>query len=258
MSTILQQRVQGLFQQERDRHSSPIHEADLANLPAPIQRYLRYAQVVNKIPVQTVRLKQTGQFKMQPEQGWRRMTAEQYYITNPPAFLWCGSIYLLPWVPIRVEDAFVDGHGSLNAKLWSVLTLVNAGGPQFDQGELMRYLAEIAWFPTAWLSEQITWEAMDEYSARATIKVGEIAASAVLHINDRNQLTCVTAERDRLDHGTTVSTPWTGIFTQYQELNGVMVPTEAEVMWHLNSGNFTYFQGSITDIEYDAIAPYSS
>src|SRR2546425_13007025 len=37
----------------------------------------------------------------------------------------------------------------------------NAHGSEMDQGELQRYLLEMAWFPTAWLSDAIEWQALD-------------------------------------------------------------------------------------------------
>ena len=74
-------------------------------------------------------------------------------------------------------------------KLLSIITLANEHGPEVDQGELLRYLAEIVWFPTAWLSDYIQWEAIDAQSAKATIILPNNTVAAVLHFNEKGQMT---------------------------------------------------------------------
>jgi len=44
-------------------------------LPGPVKRYLNYAQVVGKEPIRTVRLKQQGFIRQQPDQKWFPMAA---------------------------------------------------------------------------------------------------------------------------------------------------------------------------------------
>ena len=122
----------------------------MLRLPEAMQRYLRYTRVVGKEPIQTVRLKYPGFFITQPGQKWLPMVAEEYFTTKPFAFLRRGSIRLFPLISISAWDGFSNGHGSLLVKLLSPVTLVSVHGPEADQGELLRYLGEIIWFPTAW------------------------------------------------------------------------------------------------------------
>jgi Family of unknown function (DUF6920) len=60
-----------------------------------------------------------------------------------------------PFVRISATDQFSDGHGSIHIKLLSLITVANACGPEMDQGSVLRYLAEMIWFPTAWLSDYV-------------------------------------------------------------------------------------------------------
>ncbi len=41
-------------------------------------------------------------------------------------------------------------------------------------------------------------------------------------------------------------TPFAGEFSDYEVLDGVGIPTKAEVRWELEDGPFTYFRGRIT------------
>lgn len=50
---------------------------------------------------------------------------------------------------VRVQNAYIAGEGILHALLFGlVVSLVNLrGAPEVAQGELMRFLAEAAWYP---------------------------------------------------------------------------------------------------------------
>jgi hypothetical protein len=49
-------------------------------------------------------------------------------------------------------------------------------------------MGEIAWFPTAWLSPYITWEARDDRSAVASISHGGTRATATLYFDDADRI----------------------------------------------------------------------
>ena len=46
-----------------------------------------------------------------------------------------------------------------------------------------------------------------------------------------------------------VNTPWSGTFGDHQMLDGVRVPTAAEVTWHAPEGPFTYWRGRVTEFK---------
>jgi hypothetical protein len=238
-----------LLQHGEQAQPTLITQAQVPGLPQPVQRYLSYTLVVGKEPIRTVRLKQQGVMRTQPGQKWLPMIAEQYFTTAPPAFLWHGTMRLFPLVSMSGTDRFIDGHGSMRIKLLSLITVGNARGPEMDQGELLRYLAETTWFPTAWLSDAIEWQAIDAHCVKATIHQQDVMASAVLQVNEQGQVTSLSAERYVGEHGQL--TPWSGQYEEYQEVDGMRIPTRVEVTWHLASGEFTWFRCKITEIEYN-------
>ncbi len=188
---------------------------------------------------------------MQPGQKWMPVVAEQYFTTQPPAFLWYATMRPFPLVWISGIDRFSDGHGSMRIKPLSFIPLGDAHGPEMDQGELQRYLLEMTWFPTALLSEAIEWQAINTYSAKATIHQQGVTASGMLHVNEQGQLTKLTAQRYREEHGHYQLAPWTAQSNEYQEVDEICIPTRSEVTWHLASGDFTWFRFKITEIEYN-------
>ena len=251
MNRTIQHEALAMVQQNEQAQPMLITDADLTGLPEVVQRYLRYAGVVGKEPINTVRLTQQGLMRQQPDHKWMPLVAEQYFTTKPPAFLWHCMMRPLPFLWISATDQFSQGHGSMRIKLLSFIPLGNARGPEMDQGELQRYLAEMIWFPTAWLSDAIEWQAIDANSVQATMRSPGVTGSVVLHVNEQGHLTHVTADRYKEEHGHYLLAPWAGQCNEYQEVEGMRIPTRIEITWHLASGEFTWFRVKITEIEYN-------
>ena len=71
---------------------------------------------------------------------------------------------------------YFQGRGSMLIKLLSAVKVVDATGHEMDQGSLVRYLAEMPWFPTSLLPSGglVKWEPVDGDSARAIMKDGDL------------------------------------------------------------------------------------
>jgi len=238
-------------QQGEQAQSSLITKAQVLGVPEPIQRYLNYAQVVGGEPIRTVSLKQEGVMRTQPGKPWLPFVAEQYFRTIPPAFLWRATMGVFPCLWIAATDRFSQGHGDMRIKLLSSIPMGNAHGPEMDQSELQRYLAEMIWFPTAWLTGAIEWQVIDAHSVKATMRESGVTAAVVLHVNELGQLTQVTAERYKEEHGRYLLAPWSGQCHEYQEVEGMRIPTKIAITWHLPAEDFTWFRCKITQIEYN-------
>lgn len=251
MSNIIHNDGLALMRQAEQEQSGLITTAQVLALPEPMQRYLNYAKVVGKESICTVRLKQQGFIRQQPGQKWFPMDAEQYFTTTPPAFLWHATMRPFPLVWISATDRFSDGQGSMLIKPLSLITMANARSPEMDQGSALRYLAEMIWFPTAWLSDYIQWQAIDAHSVKAVFHQPHLTVSSVLHVNEQGQPTHFTTDRFMEDHGHYRLTPWSGECNEYREVAGMRIPTKIDVSWQLASGEFSYFRCKITEIEYN-------
>ncbi len=252
MRKMARSKAAELLSQSQEGTTKAIAVAEIAKLPEPVQRYLKYTGILGKQRIKTVRLQQVGYFRLQPNQSWFPLTAEQYYTVNPPAFLWFGKIKPWPFVSISAIDQFMNGQGNLRVKLLSLIPLTNAHGVAVDQGELLRFLGEMVWFPTAWLSDNIQWQAIDDHSAQATLTDHGLTVAVILHFNPENQIIKLTSDRSyesKLEK-------WTVLCTEYREINGLQIPRKAEVLWNLNAGDFSYFRGELVDIAYNQSVPY--
>jgi hypothetical protein len=70
-----------------------------------------------------------------------------------------------------------------------------------DQGAMMRYLSEMIWFPTAFLGDNVSFEPVDDRSARVTLTDGGRAASATMVFDEIGKLVDFVAERYRTVDG---------------------------------------------------------
>jgi hypothetical protein len=243
--------VHELFARASSDAPHVVSEEEVERLPEAARRWLVSARIAGKPRPRTVRLRQEGRFRLGADRPWLPFRAEQYYTTEPAGFVWFARMRAAPLVIISVRDRYFDGRGSIDARLLSLMPVARASGPELDQGALLRYLNEAAWFPAAMLSPHITWEAIDASSSRATMSYAGVAASATFTVDARGDLTTMVAERYRAAGGRFVLDTWETPVSEYQEFNDVRMPVRGEGVWQLDSGAFSYIQLRVTDVEYD-------
>ncbi|MGE5139374.1 MAG: DUF6544 family protein [Rudaea sp.] len=173
-----------LLESARRAIGPPISTAGFAGLPLPVARYLTLARVAGKRLPRTVHLRQSGTMRTAPDKRWMALEAEQWFSLDPPGFIWRGAIRPNPLLRVSAVDRFVDGHGSMRISAWGKIPMSTVSGPETDSGELLRFLVEAIWFPAFWLSPLISWQPVDEQSARAFIRVNGIEVSSQMLFGD--------------------------------------------------------------------------
>ena len=228
---------------------------ELIGLPAPVQKYLRAVLKEGQAIVSGVHIELSGTINMSATgESWKRFTSTQQVIAQRPGFDWEGRIEIMPGLTGRVHDAYIAGEGILHATLFGLISLANLRGtPEIAQGELMRFLAEAAWYPTVLLPGQVVqWKAVDDFSANATLKDGKTAATLLFRFDENGLIESVRAEaRGRTVGGAVIPTPWEGRWSNYERRDGMRIPTGGEVAWMLPEGPMPYFRGRITSLRYE-------
>ncbi len=233
---------------------SRYHREELDGLPPPVARYFHAVLREGQPIVTAATMVQQGVFDLgRPAERWRRFTATQRVVTRRPGFDWDARIALLPGVPVRVHDAYVAGEGLLHASLFGLVPLARLRGtPELAEGELMRFLAEAAWYPTALLPSQgVRWEPVDERSAAATLADGDVRVTLTFHFADDGTIASVRGIRGRTVGTRIFPTPWEGRWAHYELHGGMRIPTEGEVAWHLPDGRRPYWRGRLVRIAYE-------
>lgn len=228
---------------------------EVADLPAPVQRYFRAVLTEGQPLVRAVTVEHTGTFNMSDTtERWRPFTSTQRVLTRRPGFVWDARIRMMPGMSVFVHDAYVAGEGVLQAKVLGLPRVMKMPStPELAHGELMRFFAEAAWYPTALLPSQgVRWEAIDDSEASATLSDGATTVKLVFRFDAEGLISSVRSDgRHRLVDGVQVATPWQGRFWDYERHDGMRMPREGEVAWLLPEGPHPYWRGRIRRIEYE-------
>ena len=226
-----------------------ISDADIARLPIPVQRYLRYTKTIGKPFVTRVELTQSGQMKLKPDAEWIPLHAKQWYRVPEVAFEWQGWVKAAPLFHVKATDFYDNGVGSLKIRLWGFIPMGTAEGPEVSEGELMRYLSEIIWFPPAMLGENIAWEAVNDTLARATITDGGLEVSGDFHFDPDGRLTAFTAIRYAdMGDGEFRLADWYAPVSEYADFNGWYLPSKGSAVWLFEEGDYEYIRLKIESI----------
>jgi hypothetical protein len=228
---------------------------DLEKLPAPVRRFLRAALPAGAAPIAVARMAHEGTFNVSAEgEKWLPFQSTQLVVMNRPGFDWEAKMTMAPGIKAYAHDAYVNGEGMLQVEVLGVIPIVDLlGTPEIAQGELQRFLAESAWYPTNLLpGPNLRWDPVDADSARATLQDGGNTVSLLFHFQADGLIDRVNAEgRFRIVNGIAMPTPWECRMKGYEEHAGMQIPAEGEVAWLMPEGRRPYWRGRIKSIDYE-------
>ena len=224
---------------------------ELDGLPAPVQRYFRMVLKDRQPLIASATFELAGTINMSDtDENWKPFSSTQRAVIHRPGFLWNGRVVMLPGLAAHVHDSYIAGTGTLRAALLGLFTVAEVqGGGEIARGELMRYFAEMAWYPTALLPSQgVLWDAVDDHSANATLADGPIGLTLLFTFDDAGLISGIHADARGSGVGTDmVMLPWDCSVSNYQLRHGMMVPTRGGVA----KGGKPYFVGELTSLAYE-------
>lgn len=228
--------------------------AALAALPPPVQRYFLAALTSGQALVAAADFTHTGTFNSSAGgENWSAFRSTQRVTADRPGFVWNARVAMLPGVPVHVHDAYVAGEGVLHAAVFGLFAVADQrGGGELARGELLRFLAEAAWYPTVLLAGRVQWTAVDAHAARAVLDDNGTRVELTFTFNAEGLIDTVRADaRTRTAGDHTDVLPWEGRFWNYAERDGMKIPLDGEVAWITPAGRQPYWRGHLTTIGYE-------
>jgi hypothetical protein len=227
---------------------------DLSNLPLPVQKYLTYVGVLGQEKVQSYRIVLDAEMMFNPKKDWARTRFEQYNFFDDPTRLFLVKMNMLGLSVIGL-DSYINGKGNMHIKAAGLVTVANAQGEHMDRGEAITLFNDMCLMaPATLIDARITWETIDPLTVRANYNDGRNQVSAQLYFNDESQLiNFVTEDRfyTNLDN-TFKNVRWSTPVSNYRDVNGLMLSTHGEAIWHLPEGDFCYAKvTNIRELEYN-------
>jgi hypothetical protein len=220
-------------------------EVDLQPLPEPVQRYLRYAGVVNEPKVKNMRIAFEGQMR-EKGKDFFPFTCEQYNFFDEPTRLF--------FMKAKIKGMTVPGyHKYFNAtaimdiRFFGLFSVVNKSGSGMNQVETVTLFNDMCLMaPATLIDKRITWKTIDANSTKATFTNQNITISAVLYFNENGQLiNFISTDRD-VNHY-----PFSTPVTNYQNTNGINIMNYGETIWHYPDGKFVYGKFNLKEVEYN-------
>ena len=254
---LVQQETTQLLSKNVSTENRIVGESDLSNLPEPVKKWLRNSGALGKSFISYGKVTQVAELQMKPgQENWLTATAIQYTTIDNPAFIWSVDVKMNSLLNFQGRDKYEDGKGEMLIKMNSLINVVNERGEKMDEGTLQRYLGEMVWFPSLALSPFITWEQIDDNTAKATMIYEGIMGSGTFHFNANGEVTKFSALRYNGNEPSAKRHEWIMNITDYKTFEGIKVPVKMTSTWKFDEGDWTWLKLEVTDIKYNENASH--
>ncbi len=236
------------------RSEEPVLSNDMiADLPEPVQKWLQHSGAVGRDIIHHVYSEQRYQLRLDPAQErWYHGSARQFVSIRKPSFVWIMHLQMMPLIGVVGRDKFMDGRGEMLIKVLSLIPVVHEkDNHKINQGTLQRYLGEIVWYPSAAVEPYITWEALNENAARATMTYKGTSGSGTFYFDDAGDFIRFSALRYMGSDDDAEQMEWIIEAKESRVINGIRVPTKCSAIWRLESGDWTWADIEVLDIRYN-------
>lgn len=175
---------------------TPFDPALVADLPEPARRYLLHAIAPGTPLARSVELEMEGTILLAPGGEPVPITAEQV-LSPPEGFIWRARTHG-GLMRIRGFDRYVDGQGEMRWRLWGLIPVLRADGPDITRSAAARLAMEAVMSPSALIPGRgAEWEPVDEDRAVFRMRVGEERVETTLTVDAVGRPVRVSAPRWR-------------------------------------------------------------
>lgn len=230
-----------------------VTDADLAPLPAPVQRYLRAAGVVGHPRVASFHLRMHGRIRSGPHAPWMPIVAEQVNTIAPPARLFYLDARMYG-LPVTGLHRYVDGAAGMDVRLLGLLRVAHDEGAAMTRAETVTLCNDLCLFAPAALVEPVfTWTPQSDREARLRFTAGAHTIDATLLFGADGRLADFVSD-DRghapLEGPSTAGQRWSTPIAAYRRFGPFTLTGQGEARWQAASGAWPYITLDIDDVAY--------
>jgi len=194
------------------------------NLPAPVARYVKAvfgdqiplvesAIIIGKVDVVFNGITFPARFKIHHDAG------KSYYHFIQMA--WFGQVIA------TVNERYLKGVSIIDIPGSHI-----ENDPKANAAANQGMWAESGWLPSIWFTdERLRWEPVDDRTARLIVPNAAAQEVFTVHFDAQTGLMTSMDTLRYQDFASQSRTPWTTRIFEWQELNGVKVPSLADVQW---------------------------
>jgi hypothetical protein len=224
-------------------------EKEIEHLPAPVQKYLRYAGVINKEKVNNVKIVFDVEMR-EKGKDWFKATSVQYNFFDEPTRLFYMQAKMFG-MTVPGYHRYVEAKATMDIRLFGLFPIVKQSGDIMNKTETVTLFNDMCLMvPATLIDKRIQWEPIDSLTTKAIFTNRGISISAILYFNETGQLINFTSD-DRTAISDMkqyrFSTPVAG----YENINGINVMSGGEATWHYLDGDFVYGKFNLKNIKYN-------
>ncbi|MFZ7133522.1 MAG: DUF6544 family protein [Eubacteriales bacterium] len=228
-------------------------EKDIAYLPEPVQKYLKYVGVLEKERVSSLHVTINGAMKTDKDKDWANVDVQQYSFFNQPTRLFFLKMNM-SGIPIIGLHAYKNAKATMDIKVAGIFPVVDGKGKEMNQGETVTVFNDMCILaPASLIDERIQWETIDTQTVRATFTNEDIKINAILYFNEEGQLiNFVSDDRYYSPTGKTYqSVRWSTPISDYKNIDGFNLATYGEAIWNFSEGDYCYAKFNIKAVAYN-------
>lgn len=241
--------VQETLQLSAAASTETMTEADLQNLPDPVQRYLKYAGVLHQPKVRNARIVFDGEMRGKGKEYFP-FTSVQYNFFDDPARLFFMQA-TMSGLLVYGYHRYAAGTATMTIKLFGIYPVLYQKGDTMNMAETVTLFNDMCLLaPATLIDKRISWTTLDKNIVRGTFTNGKITVSAVLYFQEDGQLVNFISG-DRTDVSVMKQYPWSTPVSNYKLMNGINVMTYGEAIWHYPESPFTYGKFHLRSIAYN-------
>ncbi len=216
-----------------------------------MRRCLRRSGVIGQAIPSSVIVRQRGRIRSSTESKWLGFVAKETYGIADPWFEWKASLRIAGITVGRATDTLRNGAGNMHVKLLGLMSVVDASGPEIDQGSALRWLNETMWFPAVWATNLISWREVDANTAIGYLTISDRQVHGEFRFDNEGRLVDFRADRYRTVGSDYEMTPWSTPLTRHDAFHGIELPCQGSGVWILEDSVFEYIQIELVDVHYD-------
>lgn len=233
--------------------NTSLTEADIANLPEPVKKYIRYTNSLGKPKVNNFRIDFTGKIRSHQKKTWMALTSEQYnFIKKPTRLFYLDAT--MNSLPVAGFHCFKNGNAFMDIRLFSIFKVEYQSGPEMNISETVTFFNDLCCMaPAALIDKRIEWLKVTGNKVNASFSDNGITISAWLYFNEKGELVnFVTEDRYAIvDDNTITKLKWSTPLRDYKTINGYKLASYAETINSYPDGDFTYATFTLKNIAYN-------
>ncbi len=241
------------FEKSQNLSDFKLSEAEIAFLPEPVRKYIRYVGCIGKPTVNNFRADFTGKIRDHAKPVWMELTSEQYNFIKTPTRLFFLDATMKGF-PVAGFHCFKNGVAYMDIRLLSIFKVEYQSGAVMDTSETVTFFNDMCVLaPAALIDKRIEWLEVEGNKVKASFTNNGITISAWLYFNEKGELVNFTSEdRSALGkNGETVKLQWSTPLRDYKAINGYRLASYAETIYSNAGGDFTYATFELKDIGYN-------